>query len=122
MIRRLLTRCALLVADVHASRLTRYGRMMGEHARLAVRVDALERRVAELEAGVDVDGPPSDAENTAIARSEAARALLDALAMPSGRSVRAAWERMCLLYGRFGATMMRSAFELYLDELARSES
>lgn len=55
---------------------------------------------------------------TADARNEAVRALLDALALPDGRHVRAAWDRACMLYGRFGDVMKRAAFEQYLDELA----
>jgi len=52
---------------------------------------------------------------------DAANALLDALASPDGRDVRKAWDDACLLFGRFGFVMKRSAFEQYLDELARSQ-
>lgn len=49
---------------------------------------------------------------------ETTRNLLDALLAPSGRDVRKAWDAACLQNGRYGATMMRSAFEMYLDDLA----
>ena len=66
---------------------------------------------------IDDNGP-----RLAAARAEAARALLDALALPDGRNVRAAWDRMCMLHGRFGDVMKRAAFEQYLDELAGGAS
>ncbi len=49
---------------------------------------------------------------------EVTRNLIDALAQPSGRDVRKAWDEACLQSGRAGAVMMRSAFEVYLDDIA----
>ncbi len=57
----------------------------------------------------------------AMTRDDAVRALLDALAFPDGRNVRAAWEQAALLYGRTHDVMKRAAFEQYLDELAGTE-
>jgi hypothetical protein len=62
------------------------------------------------------------ADLTAADRDDAARDLLDALSLPSGRDVRAAWDRACMLFGRSGGVMLRAAFEQYLDELASSGS
>ncbi len=49
---------------------------------------------------------------------EVARNLIDALACPTGRDVRRAWDEACLHNGRCGFAMMLSAFESYLDDLA----
>ncbi len=49
---------------------------------------------------------------------DACRSLLDALAFPDGRHVADAWDRACMLLGRYGSAMKRAAFEQYLDELA----
>lgn len=67
----------------------------------------------------NLEGPGAAiAADLQIAKDDAVRVLLDALAMPSGRSVRKAWDDVTLLYGRFGSVLMRAAFEQYLDELA----
>lgn len=46
---------------------------------------------------------------------ESTRELLDALSVPNGRCVRKAWDRACLLNGRFGAIIQRAAFQAYED-------
>lgn len=50
-------------------------------------------------------------------RSEAVRGLLDALAMPSGRLVRRAWDEVCMLYGRYGTELSLGAFVAYHEDL-----
>lgn len=52
-------------------------------------------------------------------RDDAVRSLLDALAMPDGRSVRLAWDHANLLFGRYGSVLQRAAFESYLEEVAQ---
>lgn len=64
----------------------------------------------------------ADAADLQIAKDDAVRDLLDALAHPDGRCVARAWDRMTMLYGRTGDVMMRAAFEQYLDELADKRS
>lgn len=57
-----------------------------------------------------------------IVKDDAVRALLDALAMPSGRCVRKAWDSATLMYGRFGNVMQSAAFGAYIDEMSSDVS
>jgi hypothetical protein len=73
----------------------------------------------EEDYGPNLEGPGAmTVTELQVAKDEAVRSLLDALAMPSGRNVRKAWDDVTLLYGRCRSVMMRAAFEQYLDELA----